>query len=54
MRNGEVFVMGEVRGRARERVRWWLGPLLAVVGLAVLPGSVGWSLALIRSRRRRI
>jgi zinc/manganese transport system permease protein len=54
MRGGEVFVMGEVRGRARERVRWWLGPLMAVLGLALLPGGVGWSLALIRSRRRRI
>ena len=41
MRNGELFVMGEVRGRARERARWWLGPLLAVLGLVALPGGVG-------------
>jgi len=51
MRNGELFVMGEVRGRARERLRWWLGPLLAVLGLAVLPGSVGCGLAWITRRK---
>jgi zinc/manganese transport system permease protein len=50
MRNGELFVMGEVRGRARERTRWWLGPLLAALGLAALPGSIGWMLARIRQR----
>jgi len=53
MRNGEVFVMAEVRGRARERLRWWLGPLLCVVGLAALPGSVGWLRSLSPAQRLR-
>ena len=34
MRKGEQFVMGEVRARARERIRW--GVSLALLALALL------------------
>lgn len=37
MRKGEEFVKREVRSRARERSRWWLGAVLAAIGLALLP-----------------
>ena len=37
MRKGEEFVKREVRGRARERSRWWLGAVLAAIGVALLP-----------------
>lgn len=37
MRKGEQFVMGEVRGRARERVRWLASGLLLVLALLVAP-----------------
>jgi len=37
MRKGEEFVKREVRGRAREHARWWLGAVLAAIGLAALP-----------------
>jgi zinc/manganese transport system permease protein len=40
MRKGEEFVMNEVRGRARERVRWALGAVLLVAGIAIAPGVV--------------
>jgi zinc/manganese transport system permease protein len=39
MHNGETFVMREVTGRARERARWWIGPLLVAAGLLLLPIS---------------
>ena len=39
MRNGEQFVMGEVRARARERLRWPLGATLLMAGLLLAPGS---------------
>jgi zinc/manganese transport system permease protein len=40
MRKGEQFVMGEVRARARERVRWGLAP--ALLALALLLAPVPW------------
>ena len=48
MRKGEQFVMGEVRARARERVRWSgsLGLLAIALLLAPLPWRrlrAGWS-----------
>ena len=45
MRKGEQFVMGEVRARARERVRW--GASLGLLALALLFAPIVW-------RRRRI
>jgi zinc/manganese transport system permease protein len=41
MRNGEQFVMDEVRGRARERVRWVVS--LGLLGIAVLCAPLPWS-----------
>jgi len=40
MRKGEQFVMGEVRARARERVRWIAG--LGLFGLALLFAPIPW------------
>ena len=40
MRKGEQFVMGEVRARARERVRW--GMSLGLLALAVLVAPLPW------------
>ena len=37
MRKGEEFVKREVRSRARERLRWWLGAGLMTIGLAASP-----------------
>jgi zinc/manganese transport system permease protein len=37
MRKGEEFVMAEVRGRARERLRWPLGAAMLIAGLALAP-----------------
>lgn len=37
MRKGEQFVQREVRARARERARWWLGAVLIALGALVLP-----------------
>jgi len=37
MRKGEQFVMGEVRARARERVRWVVSPGLLVLALLLAP-----------------
>jgi zinc/manganese transport system permease protein len=46
MRNGELYVMREVSARARERARWWAGPLLIVLGMAAIPGAgKGWRIA---------
>ncbi|MBV9970327.1 MAG: metal ABC transporter permease [Xanthobacteraceae bacterium] len=45
MRRGEEFVMGEVRARARERVRWLVGAGLLALALiaAPLPRARLWS-----------
>ena len=40
MRKGEQFVMGEVRARARERVRW--GASLGLLAFALLLAPVRW------------
>ena len=40
MRKGEQFVMGEVRARARERVRW--GASLVLLALALVVAPVAW------------
>jgi zinc/manganese transport system permease protein len=37
MRKGEQFVMGEVRARARERIRWAASPSLLVIALLLAP-----------------
>ena len=38
MRKGEQFVMREVRSRARERIRWPVGGVVLLIGLAMIPG----------------
>jgi zinc/manganese transport system permease protein len=38
MRRGEQFVMQEVRGRARERIRWPLGVGMLFAAVALAPG----------------
>ena len=40
MRKGEQFVMGEVRARARERVRWSVS--LGLLALALVFAPVRW------------
>jgi zinc/manganese transport system permease protein len=50
MRKGEEFVMREVRGRARERVRWIVGPAMLLAGLLLVPG---WPSRLCRLAGRR-
>jgi zinc/manganese transport system permease protein len=40
MRKGEQFVMGEVRARARERIRW--GASLGLLTLALLVAPIPW------------
>jgi zinc/manganese transport system permease protein len=40
MRKGEQFVMGEVRARARERIRW--AASLALLALALLSAPIVW------------
>jgi zinc/manganese transport system permease protein len=47
MRRGEEFVMREVRGRARERVRWVVVPAMFVIAFLIAPGA----LTLLRRRR---
>jgi zinc/manganese transport system permease protein len=37
MRNGEHFVIRELRSRARARARWWAGPLIVMFALAFIP-----------------
>ena len=39
MEKGERFVMREVRSRARERLRWVGGGVVALLGLLALPGA---------------
>jgi zinc/manganese transport system permease protein len=38
MRRGEEFVKREVRGRARERVRWIAGGAMLLLALVIAPG----------------
>jgi hypothetical protein len=47
MRKGEQFVMGEVRVRARERIRWVgsLGLLAFALVLAPVPWRRLWAMA---------
>ncbi|HEV7601321.1 MAG TPA: metal ABC transporter permease [Bradyrhizobium sp.] len=47
MRQGEQFVMSEVRARARERVRW--GASLGLLALALLFAPIGWRTLRIRA-----
>jgi zinc/manganese transport system permease protein len=47
MRKGEQFVMGEVRARARERVRW--GASLGLLALALLFAPIAWRRLRIRA-----
>jgi zinc/manganese transport system permease protein len=49
MRKGEQFVMGEVRARARERVRW--GMSLALLAFAILVVPVSWGRLWARAPR---
>ncbi len=51
MRKGEEFVQREVRARARERVRWILGPALLVLGLVLMPGFLTRIGRIARARR---
>jgi zinc/manganese transport system permease protein len=37
MRKGEQFVMGEVRARARQRIRWIVSPALLAIALMLAP-----------------
>jgi zinc/manganese transport system permease protein len=51
MRNGELYVMREVSARARERARWWAGPLLILLGMAAIPGArKGWGMGQVWGR----
>jgi zinc/manganese transport system permease protein len=45
MRNGEAFVMREVRARSRERVRWLAGIVMLLIALAIVPWRKWWSRA---------
>src|SRR5438552_1223674 len=47
MRKGEQFVMGEVRARARERIRW--GASLGLLALVLLFAPIGWRRLRIRA-----
>jgi zinc/manganese transport system permease protein len=49
MRKGEQFVMGELRARARERVRW--GVSLGLLMFALLLVPVPWRHLWARARR---
>jgi zinc/manganese transport system permease protein len=48
MRKGEQFVMGEVRARARERIRW--GAALGLLAIALLAAPVPWRRLWVRRR----
>jgi zinc/manganese transport system permease protein len=50
MRRGEEFVMREVRSRARERLRWFLGPVMLVLGFLIAPGALGFLWRKLASR----
>jgi len=49
MRKGEQFVMGEVRARARERIRW--GASLGLLAFALLVAPVPWRRLWVRAKR---
>jgi zinc/manganese transport system permease protein len=49
MRKGEQFVMGEVRARARQRVRW--GASLGLLAFALLVAPVPWRRLWLRAKR---
>jgi zinc/manganese transport system permease protein len=49
MRKGEQFVMGEIRARARERVRWRAS--LGLLAVALLLAPFPWRRLLVRLRR---
>ena len=51
MQRGERFVMGEVRARARTRVRGWAGVAAIVIAISLWPGV--WSAARSRLATRR-
>jgi zinc/manganese transport system permease protein len=53
MRRGEQYVMREVRSRARERIRWWVGAALLVSALLITPGLPVWCSGLVRRRSVR-
>jgi zinc/manganese transport system permease protein len=42
MRKGEEFVQREVRGRARERVRWAIAFPMLLIALFLVPGGIRW------------
>jgi zinc/manganese transport system permease protein len=50
MRKGEEFVQREVRARARERVRWILGPVMLMLGLLIVPGFLRTVGATVKAR----
>ena len=50
MRRGEEFVKREVRGRARERIRWVVGGVMLLAALAIAPGVLSKLVPLRRSR----
>ena len=52
MRKGEQFVMGEVRARARERVRWGVSGVLLLLALLVAP--IRWRRWLHAASRRHV
>jgi len=50
MRKGEQFVMGEVRARARERVRWSIGAALLLMAFLFAP--ISWRILWARRLRQ--
>jgi len=53
MRKGEEFVKREVRSRARERARWWLGATLLLLALLAYPEAVARIRRLTPARTRQ-
>jgi len=54
MRKGEKFVMGEVRARARERVRWGVSLGLLAFALLFAPVYIGSTKGLQEVRGHRV
>ena len=52
MRKGEEFVKREVRSRARERSRWWLGATLVLLALLTYPEAAVRARRTLRVRRQ--
>ena len=50
MRRGEEFVKREMRGRAREHIRWVVGGVMLLAALAIAPGVLGKLVPFRRSR----